>query len=398
MESQRQILHVDMDAFYASVEQRDDPSLRGKPVVVGGRSRRGVVAAASYEVRPFGVRSAMSMVEALQRCPDAVVVPPRMGRYAAVSEEVFAIFHRFTPLVEGLSFDEAFLDVTASRRLFGDGIAIARRIKDAIRSELELTASAGVAPAKFVAKVASDLDKPDGLVVVAPEGVREFLAPLPIERMWGVGKKASAQLRARGFRTIGDLASTSPETLEAALGSWGRSVHALARGHDPRPVVPDRDAKSIGAEETFETDLRTAADLERPLLHQAARVAARLSRSQLRASCVTVKLKYHDHTLKTRQLRLPEPVADTDSIYDAARSLLPRFPPTARGVRLTGVSVSELHEGPAAPALFPDERRAKRERIEALTGELRERFGSAGVTRGTLVDVDGRRGDDEDPD
>ncbi len=391
----RQILHVDMDAFYASVEQRDDPALRGKPVIVGGRSRRGVVAAASYEVRPFGVRSAMSMVEALQRCPDAIVVPPDMKRYAEASEKVFDIFHRFTPLVEGLSFDEAFLDVTGSQRLFGDGIAIAKQIKAAIREELNLTGSAGVAPSKFVAKVASDLDKPDGLVVVAPESVREFLEPLPIERMWGVGKKASAQLRSRGFQTIGDLARTPVESLEAVLGSWGRAVHELARGEDTRPVVPDRDAKSIGAEETFETDLRTVEELERPLLHQAGRVAARLSRSGLRARCVTVKLKYHDHTSKTRQMKLPEPIADTDSIYDAARSLLPRFPPIARGVRLTGVSVSDLHEGPAAPTLFPDEKRARREQIEALTGELRERFGRKSLTRGRLLDHH-PHGDDDD--
>lgn len=394
VEGQRQILHVDMDAFYASVEQRDDPALRGKPVIVGGRSRRGVVAAASYEVRPFGVRSAMSMVEALQRCPEAIVVAPRMRHYADVSAKVFDIFHRFTPLVEGLSFDEAFLDVTGSQRLFGDGVAIARQIRAAIRDELSLTASAGVAPAKFVAKVASDLDKPDGLVVVAPEGVREFLAPLPIERMWGVGKKAAARLRAHGFRTLGDLATTPVESLEAVLGSWGRSVHALARGEDEREVVPDRDAKSIGAEETFESDLRTLEALERPLLHQAGRVAGRLSRAGLRARCVTVKLKYGDHSTKTRQTRLPEPVADTDSIYDAARALLPRFPSVARGVRLTGVSCSELHEGPAAPTLFPDEKRARREQIEALTGELRERFGKAGLTRGRLVGHRSRGDDD----
>ena len=385
MEEQRQILHIDMDAFYASVEQRDDPSLRGKPVIVGGRSRRGVVAAASYEVRRFGVRSAMSMVEALERCPHATVLPPRIEHYSEVSELVFGVFHRFTPLVEGLSLDEAFLDVTGSRKLFGDGVTIARRIKEAIRSEVGLTASAGVASSKFVAKIASDLDKPDGLVVVAAEGVREFLEPLPIERMWGVGRKAAAQLHERGFHTIGDLAATRAESLEAVLGSWGRSVHALARGEDDRPVVPDRDAKSIGAEQTFEVDLRTVEAIERPLLHQAGRVAARLARSGLRARCVTVKLKYHDHTLKTRQLRLPEPVADTDSIYDAARSLLPRFPPITRGVRLTGVSVSELHEGPAAPTLFPDEKRERREKIEALTGELRARFGHAGLTRGRLI-------------
>ena len=391
---ERQILHVDMDAFYASVEQRDDPALRGRPVIVGGRSRRGVVAAASYEVRPFGVRSAMSMVEALQRCPEAVVVPPRMGRYAAVSGQIFAIFHRYTPLVEGLSLDEAFLDVTGSRKLFGDGVAIARRIKAEVQQELSLTASAGVAGSKFVAKVASDLDKPDGLVVVAEAAA--FLAPLPLERMWGVGRKAAAALRERGFRTIGDLARTPPSSLEAVLGSWGRTVHALARGDDDRDVVPDRDAKSIGAEETFEEDLRSHRELQPPLLHQSSRVAARLLRNGLWARCITVKVKYTDHALKTRQCRLPEPVADTDSIYEAAVGLLTRFPAVERGVRLTGVSVSELSTEAPAPALFPDPRRAKRDRIEALTGELRERFGGAGVTRGRLIASPAvKRGDDE---
>ena len=391
---ERAILHVDMDAFYASVEQRDDPRLRGKPVIVGGPSRRGVVAAASYEVRRFGVRSAMSMVEALQRCPDAIVVPVRMARYQAVSAEVFEVFRRYTPLVEGLSLDEAFLDVTGSRRLFGDEVQIARRIKAEIREATGLTASAGVAPSKFVAKVASDLDKPDGLVVVAREGLEVFLAPLPIERMWGVGPKAAAKLRALGFSTFGDLASTPVGDLETVLGSWGRSVHALARGEDERPVVPEREAKSLGAEETFERDRRSAAELEPFLLGQAQRVAARLTRAGLRGRCVTVKVKYVGHRLKTRQTRLPEPVSDTDSIYEAARGLLARFPELGRGVRLTGVSVSELSEGPVAPTLFPDERRERREKVEAVTQALGERFGKGTVKRGRLLGRRGR-GDDE---
>ncbi|MCW5833859.1 MAG: DNA polymerase IV, partial [Labilithrix sp.] len=233
----RQILHIDMDAFFASVEQRDDPSLRGRPIVVGGAARRGVVAAASYEARVFGVRSAMPMAEALRRCRDLVVVPPRGRRYAEVSERVFDVFHEYTPLVEGLSLDEAFLDVTASRRLFGDGAAIARRIKEGVLEATGLTASAGVAPCKFAAKIASDLDKPNGLTVV-PSDVAGFLAPLPIERMWGIGPKTAPTLRRLGYRTLGDLAKADPDALERALGSWGPEVRELARGNDPRDVVP----------------------------------------------------------------------------------------------------------------------------------------------------------------
>ena len=380
-----------MDAFFASVEQRDDPTLQGRPVLVGMHSVRGVVAAASYEARPFGVRSAMPMVEALRRIPDAAVVPPRMDRYLEVSASVFAIFRRFTPLVEGLSVDEAFLDVRGTERLFGSAVEVAQQIKDAIRAETGLTASAGVAPSKFVAKVASAMDKPDGLVVVAPEAVAEFLAPLPIEKMWGVGPKAAVRLRSHGLLTLGDLASRSEAELTALLGSWGASVGRLARGEDSRPVVPDRDAKSVGAEEPFERDKRSVAELEPALLHQAGRVAGRLTRAGLRGATVTVKLKYAGHVLKTRQTKVEPPVSDTDSIYEAARALLPRFPDLRRGVRLTGISVGDLTAAPPAPRLFDDGTRTKRETIEALTGELRERFGRSSLQRGTLLGRSKRR-------
>jgi DNA polymerase-4 len=382
----RTILHLDMDAFYASVEQRDDPSLVGKPVLVGGPSRRGVVAAASYEARRYGVHSAMPMAEAMRRCPHAVVVSSGLGKYAEESARIFAIFRRYTPLVEGLSLDEAFLDVTASRSLFGDGATIAARIRQEIRDEIGLTASAGVAPCKFVAKIASDLDKPDGLVVVGDDESREFLAPLAIDRMWGVGPKAASTLRAAGFETIGDLAAATPDRLEVLLGSWGRSVQALACGIDDRPVVPGEDTKSIGAEHTFEHDLHAARDIERALLSQARRVAQRLVRNGLCGSIVTVKLKYADFSTKTRQQRLPDPVADTDSIHRAARALLLRFPDTARGVRLTGVSMSGLSLGPPPAVLFPDQQKLRRERLEHATRELEDRFGAAGLTRASLLD------------
>lgn len=376
-----------MDAFFASVEQLDDPSLRGKPVLVGGAERRGVVAAASYEARPFGVHSAMPMAHALRRCPGAIVVPPRRRRYEEVSAQVFAIFRRFTPLVEGLSVDEAFLDVSASRRLFGEVEAIAARIREAIRRETGLTASAGVAPSKFVAKIASDLRKPDALVVVREEDVARFLEPLPIERMWGVGPKASARLRAMGYDTLGDLARADERALERALGAWGREVARLARGDDPREVEPDRDAKSIGAEETYDEDLTGRVEIERTLLAHAVRVAARLHEAGVYAKRVTVKLKYADFTLKTRQRELPEPVADATSLFEAARELLDRFPVVGRRVRLTGLSASELSDGARQGALFTDPTKERRRAVETAVAELRERFGARGVTRAELLDM-----------
>jgi DNA polymerase-4 len=382
----RTILHVDMDAFYASVEQRDNPALRGKPVIVGGSSRRGVVLAASYEVRPFGVRSAMPMAEALRKAPHAIVVEPHRDRYAQASEAAFAIFHRYTPLVEPLSLDEAFLDVTASRSLFGDGETIARAIKRDVRAELELTASAGVAPCKFAAKVASDLRKPDGLVVVPENGVAEFLAPLPIERMWGVGPKTAPKMRALGFATIGDLTRGSTETLERVLGVWGIEVARLARGEDARDVVPDAMAKSIGAEETYEEDLVGAEAIAPTLLDHAGRVARRLVRAGLSARTVAVKVKYADFSLCTRRVTLPEPVQDTDGIHRAAIDLLARMPLQGRRVRLTGVSVSGISEGAPPPALFPDAGAERRRKVEEVAARIADRFGDEGaVTRATLL-------------
>ncbi|WP_394823706.1 DNA polymerase IV [Pendulispora albinea] len=391
-----------MDAFYASVERRDDPRLLGKPLLVGGTARRGVVLAASYEARVFGPRSAMSMAEALRLCPHAVVVPPRHERYAEVSRAVFGIFERYTPLVEGLSVDEAFLDVTESRSLFGDGGTIGAAIKRDIAGELGLTASAGVAPSKFVAKVASDLRKPDALVVVPEDGVAAFLAPLPIERMWGVGPKTAPRLRALGFNTLGDLATADPRVLDHVLGSWGRHVHDLARGFDPREVDPDRAAKSVGAEETYEHDLVGAESIERTLLAHAARVAQRLRESKLAGRTVVVKLKYADFTLRTRRTSLPDPVDDTSSIFEAARGLLAQFAPGP--VRLTGVALSGLveidggsdsasHAGAHTQAqgkLFEDPadaRRAQRSRVEDVVLAIGRRY-SEGVTRATLLKMD----------
>ncbi len=386
MASLKTILHVDMDAFYASVEQRDAPELRGKPVIVGGPSRRGVVLAASYEVRPFGVRSAMPMAEALRRAPNAVVVAPRHPRYAEASEEAFAIFRRFTPLVEPLSLDEAFLDVTASRSLFGDGEAIGRAVKDAVRRELGLTASAGVAPSKFVAKIASDLRKPDGLVVVRPDEVAEFLRPLPIERMWGVGPKTAATMHAMGLHTLGDLAAASAPRLERVVSRWGGLAVQLARGDDDRDVVADAMAVSIGAEVTYEEDLSGVEAIGATLLAHAARVARRLLRAELWARTVQTKIKFSDFTVRSRSITLDDPAQDTDAIHRAALEGLGRLPLEGRRVRLTGVSVSHLEAGPPAPTLFRNPASEKRHAIEEVTERIATRYGDEhAVTRASLV-------------
>lgn len=377
------IIHVDMDAFFAAVEQRDRPELRGQPVLVGG-AHRGVVAAASYEARRFGIRSAMPMVEARRRCPMAHVVAPRSARYMEISEQVFAIFERYTPLVEGLSLDEAFLDVGGSQRLFGPAHQIAADIRSAIREEVGLTASAGVAPCKFVAKIASDLDKPDGLVVV-PQNVAEFLSPLPLERMWGVGRRAAAQLHSAGYNTIGDLARGPAAKLTELLGSWGETVHALALGIDPRPVVPDRDAKSISSENTFADDLHRRAELEHELLLHAARVARRLTAQGLRCQGIRVKLKYADFVLRSRQQQLETPLADTASIAEVARALLSQFPRRRVGVRLIGVAAVGLCEEPQQLGLFADPTHQRRERLEHLSLNLEQRFGASAITRAALL-------------
>jgi DNA polymerase-4 len=383
----RAIVHVDMDAFYASVEQRDDPRLRGKPVIVGGRSRRGVVLAASYEVRPFGVRSAMPMAEALRRAPHAIVVPPRRDRYEEASVEAFEIFRRYTPLVEPLSLDEAFLDVTASRGLFGDGEAIARAVRADMRQDTGLTASAGVAPCKFVAKVASDLSKPDGLLVVEARDVEAFLAPLPVERMWGVGPKTAPKMRALGYETLGDLARAGGAALAEVLGTWGEEVARLARGVDERDVVSDGRARSIGAEQTYDEDLVGLEAIARTLLSHAGRTARRLVRSDLGARTVTVKIKYDDFKVRTRRATLPDPVQDTDAIHGAAVDLLARMPLDRRRVRLTGVSVSALGPWIAATSLFPDARAERRRALEGVVARIAERFGDEdALVRASLIE------------
>jgi len=379
-----------MDAFYASVEQRDDPALRGRPVIVGGHPQRGVVLAASYEVRPF------AMGIALRLAPEAVVVPPRFAKYAAASERVFDILHEVTPLVEPLSLDEAFLDVTASVKLFGAPAEIARRLRARIARELGLPASAGIAEVKLVAKIASDLAKPNGQREVPPGTAAAFLAPLPVGRLWGVGPKLERQLRTLDLVTIGDLAAQDPGYLERKLGGGGRELGTLARGIDPRPVVPDREAKSVGAEETFDEDL-TGVEALRPHVHgQALRVAHRLRRAGLKARTVLLKIKLDDFRRLTRSATLEAATDDGQVIYRAAADLLARHTPP-RPVRLTGVAAQNLaHTGAGqldlfvAPAAAPD---ALNRAIDAITA----RFGTGAITTGDLAgEKDQDRDDDDD--
>src|ERR1700682_2880874 len=337
----RTILHVDMDAFYASVEERDRPELKGKPLIVGGTGGRGVVAAASYAVRCFGVHSAMPMTEALRRCPHAICIPPRMARYQEVSAQVFEIFHEFTPLVEGLSLDEAFLDVTASLRLMGDGIAIATEVRRRIRETTGLTASVGLGPNKLLAKIASDLNKPDGLCRIGSDNVHAILDRLPVQKLYGVGQKSLPGVQAAGIQTFGDLRHATDATLWRAFGKHGTAMRDRAAGVDDRPVEPNREEKSISAEETFATDIRAVAELERQLTHLADRTAARLRAHQLAAGKVTVKIRRRDFTTYTRQRPIVPPPRETAVISGIAQILLKEWLSTQAdaAVRLLGVGV-----------------------------------------------------------
>jgi DNA polymerase-4 len=385
MPEPRAIVHLDMDAFYASVEQRDQPALRGKPVIVGGHPRRGVVLAASYEVRPFGVRSAMPMAEAVRRAPHAVVVPPRPEAYAAASEQVFAILESVTPAVEPLSLDEAFMDVTASQSLFGSPAAIAAGLRERIARELSLTASAGIAAVKFVAKIASDLAKPNGQREVPGAETRAFLAPLPVGKLWGVGPKTEAALAAIGVHTIGDLAAADPAALEHRVpGALG--LRELACGIDPRPVEPDRDAKSVGAEDTFDEDRRGKEGLQ-PFIHaQALRVGWRLRRAELRARVVQLKIKLADFTLVTRRATLPEPTDDGQALYRAALALLERYD-LRRPVRLTGVSGQELVSTSRQLSLVAAPP-TRSQRLNAALDRITARYGGSAVLPADLAGRD----------
>ncbi len=400
----RAIIHVDMDAFYASVEQRDRPELRGKPVIVGGHPTRGVVTAASYEVRPFGVRSAMPMSRAVKLAPQAIVVPPRFSAYAEASEHVFSIFERYTPLIEPLSLDEAFLDVTGSQTLFGAPWEIARRIREQIAGEVRLPASAGIASVKFVAKIASDHAKPNGQFEVRAEETVPFLAGLPVSRLGGVGPKLEEALRRYALRKVGDVAARDVRWLEDRFGPTGRHLWELAHGLDDRAVVPDREAKSIGAEDTFEEDL-VGLEVLRPHVHaQALRVGRRLRKAGVKTRVVQLKVKYGDFELVTRRQTLDVPTDDGQTLYRAAISLFERVD-LGRSVRLTGVSAQELAEG-GAPVkrqlgLFESAdppAPARSEKLNAALDRITARFGASAVTTADLAGLAVRALEDEEED
>jgi len=383
----RVFLHVDMDAFFASVEQHDNPELRGKPVVVGSPAdQRGVVSAASYEARKFGIHSAMPSGEAARRCPEAIFVRPRMKRYKEVSSAIFEIFERFTPLVEPLSVDEAFLDVTGSEKLFGSAVEIGQQIRRAILDETGLTASVGVAPNKFLAKLASDMDKPDGLTMVpfAKEAIIEFLAPLPVGRIWGVGAVTQQNLEAKGIRTIGDLQRATLATLVSIVGEHSTGhLKRLAHGEDDRDIVTDREEKSISKEHTFSKDVLDRDTLEGVLLTLIDEVSTLLREKEKFAGVLRLKLRWQGFKTITRQRQLKPACCDAFSLRRAAKALL-SSEAISRPVRLIGIGVSDLCDRPSEQlSLFDDDSgvREKQENLSRSVDSLRTKYGTPSIGR-----------------
>jgi DNA polymerase-4 len=382
----RTILHIDLDAFYAAVEQRDDPKLRGKPVLVGGSIKRGVVAACSYEARVFGIKSAMPMAEAMRRCPQAIVVPHRMERYVDASRTFFAILGDFSPAVEGLSLDEAFIDCTGTERLLGDAKTIAQTIKQRVTAETQLVASVGVAPIKFAAKIASEIDKPDGLRIVTPENLLPFLHGLPVTRLWGVGEATRTALASLGLSTIGEVARYPEQALVGKLGAAaGHHLAALARGEDARAVHAEREAVTIGHRETFEHDLEDKGELAVTLLSQADRVAVRLRAAELRARTVTLYIKYDDFRQISRRTTLDQATSDGGVLARTAIELLSKVPIEPRRgcrVRLCGISAEHLEARDAPRQLgFDEARRDKGERLGNALDRVTAKFGKGLIKR-----------------
>ena len=393
----RVIMHADMDAFYASIEQRDDPSLRGKPVMVGGTGGRGVISAASYEAREFGVHSAMPTYEARRRCPQGVFLPGSMRKYGEESKRIFEIFRRFTPVVQGVSLDEAFLDLTGTERLLGPAAEVGRKLRSAVREEADLPISVGIAPVKMVAKIASDAAKPDGLLEVKPEDVRAFLEPLPVRRIWGVGPVAEQRLARRGFATVGDLVRCDPERLRRALGPWGVEIARLGRGRELSEVEPYREPVSYSEENTFGSDVSDRERLESTIIAHAESVARRLRNDGLLARTVVLKLKLarrvaegpRGFPLWTRRVTLPEPTDDGEAISRAASAQLTRAALT-EPIRLLGVGVTNLEPREREQlSLFEasdgDRRRSK---LNHALDEIADRFGSGAVRRGHAQDAE----------
>ena len=392
MSAERHILHVDMDAFFASVEQRDNPELRGKPVLVGGTGPRGVVAAASYEARKFGCHSAMPSAVAKRLCPHAVFVKGSFEIYKRDSARVFEILESFTPLVQPISIDEAFMDITGSIGLFGPPESIAEQIRERVRAELDLTCSVGVAPNKFLAKLGSDLNKPDGITVITPETIRSTLDPLPVSRLWGVGPSAEKSLHRIGVRTIKDLHALPEDVLRSKLGDFGEHLWRLARGIDDRPVHTDREAKSISHEHTFAQNLEDPESVRAVLADECEQVARRLRRHGRFARTVTVKIRFGDFETVTRSHTLESATDRTDAISQAARSLFDTWARSFRPVRLIGAGVSNLTDSSGGDGLF-DAGRAERQRaVDTVADAIAERFGKRAVQRANAMHRNTRHG------
>jgi DNA polymerase IV len=380
------ILHADLDAFYASVEQRDDPALRGRPVIVGA----GVVLAASYEAKAHGVRTAMGGTLARRLCPQAVVVPPRMGVYAKASKAVFEVFRQTTPLVEGLSIDEAFLDVGGLRRISGTPAEIAKRLRSEVRERVGLPITVGVARTKFLAKVASGVAKPDGLLVVPPDGELAFLHPLPVERLWGVGPVTAGKLRDRGITTVGEVARLGEAALVSMVGqASGRHLHALAHNRDPRPVDVGRRRRSIGSQRALGRSPRSPADLDAVVIALVERVTRRMRAAGRAGRTVVLRLRFDDYSRATRSHTLPWPTAHTDTILATARELLATAMPMIqrRGITMVGLAVGNLDDSGAIQLTLPFDRHSGGA-LDAAVDAARERFGTDAVTRAVLLGHD----------
>ena len=380
------ILHVDMDAFFVEVERRDRPELRGRPVVVGGTGGRSVVAAASYEARTFGIGSAMPMVHARRLCPAAIVVPPDHGKYRTASEQVFEVFRSFAPLVEGLSLDEAFLDVSGLRRHYPDPVAIGKEIRERLRADLGLPASVGIASNKFLAKLASEAAKPDGIRHVPADRALEFLHPLPVRSLWGVGEATHAALERLGVHTIGDLAEVPPAALEKHLGrAAGAHLHALAWGRDERPVVPGSAAKSVSVEQTYERDLRGHEAIEGELLRHADRLAGRLRSAGVAGRTVTLKIRFADFSTITRSVTLGSGTDVARDLYRAARDVLRKVDLGTKPVRLVGLGATALTPA-TAPRQLAVDRPAKWDDLAGAVDEVRQRYGTGSIRPARIVE------------
>jgi DNA polymerase-4 len=383
----RIVAHADMDAFYAAIEQLDDPALRGRPILVGPNSDRGVVLTASYEARPYGVGSAMPMARARKLCPDALIVPPRFQRYSEVSAEIMRVFADFSPRVQALSLDEAFLDMTGAERIFGPPLEIGRKLKQAVRAATGLTVSVGLSGTKYVAKVASGHQKPDGLTLVAPEAAKAWLAPMPVSALWGCGPKTEPRLHRLGLRTLADVAAADPTWLARELGHAGRHFYALANAEDPRAVEDHHASKSIGSEVTLEQDIRIGDELKRHLRRSADEIGRRLRRKHYVAFGVRVKLKTADFQILTRQIRLKRPTDVAEELNAVAVSLLDEFdhPGPFRLVGMAAYDIDDAGEAPQADLFAAGVRRRK---LEAATDALAQRFGTGVLRR---ADELGRR-------